>query len=308
MLHGVLALCVFFYAKTEAHPLPRGPINRTYHSLTAFAALSYILGVIVGLSDAFLVMALVRPLWPGATRHWSLRVLAYVGWVVVGLCITFFFAISPLIFSVIETGPAYAHACDGDWMTVLLTGHDYQHTQGANSAAFALSAAPDDVLFTFTSQDPDASVFSLVSANATAGVLPALRSVTYNFDAHTVAGLCYGDNSATPCMTGTFDQSSYLTFDLSVNGTRAVSRSVYREWSLEDVPSVIMRRVDPGTGALAERLLQTSVGQCARLKVCVPAPPGDARVLGADVLVPVGWILNQFAPYAVKCTTPKSSN
>lgn len=303
--HGVLAVLVLFFAKAEAHPLPRSPVNRNIHTLQAVEAFGFIFGFIVGGIDAAIVASMTTKCYPSRSGSCCVKFIFFILAGAVTLAVAFFFMMSPWIFQSVLSRPAFAHACDADWLTVLLTGHKYKHDQDKNTAVFSLSSAPSDVLFTFTSQDPDASVFGLVNTSAGAAVTPALRNITYDFNAHTVSGLCNGDASGAPCLTGTWDQSSFLAFDLAFNGTRTRLRSAYKDWSFEDVPSVILHRVEPSTGALAERVLQTSVGQCQRLKVCVPRDASAAgTVLGADILVAVGWILNQQAPYAVKCTTP----
>ncbi|KZV79896.1 hypothetical protein EXIGLDRAFT_781699 [Exidia glandulosa HHB12029] len=309
--HAILAVVVLYYSQAEAYPLPRGIVNRTYHGLTAFAAFAYILGAFVGLSNACLCINGFRPLYPAARRSCCFKTLFWMPLFLGGTCIGLFFVLSPLIFSSIRQDSAYAHTCDNDWITVLFTGHRYNALDKPNTADFALSAAEKDVLFTFTSQDPDADKFGLVSASleGSSTVHPELRNITYDFNARTFSGMCFGNNSTTPCAAGTYDDRSFLTFDVSVNGTRTVSRSMYQEWSLEDVLSIILYRVNATTGALAERMLQTSVGHCPNLKVCIPRdvarPDG---VIPADILVPLGWMLNKQALWAVDCTTPHSNN
>lgn len=311
VLHGILVVFVYFYVQTEANPLPRGVINRTKHGLQAFSAFAYIFGGVLGLCDSALFASTVRQTCFPKRRSGCVQCLAYIPLVLMSISIALFFILSPMIFSDIATGPAFAHACDNDWMTVLLTGHSYDHTSDPSTADFSLSSSPTDILFTFASQDLNGFTFNLTSTNPFASTTPSLRSVQYDFTSHNVSGLCLGNSDSGPCMTGSFDDTSYLTFDVSLNGTRSLVRSLYKEWSLEDVPSVMLYRVDQMTNTLTERVLQTSIaGTCQTLKVCVTRPTNFAMTttLDFDVVVAVGWVLYRQAAYAVDCSTPSKSS
>ncbi|EJD46107.1 hypothetical protein AURDEDRAFT_124234 [Auricularia subglabra TFB-10046 SS5] len=306
-LHATHAVMVYFYARTISHPLPRGVINHTHLGLMFFTAFTYIVGFAAGYLDAVIVFTALVTLfgveWPRSKPAWVLR------WVVcggIGLAITVVFGMAGLIFAKVASGPAFRHACDGDWVSVLLEGHEFEHPKEPNRATFTLSAT-NEPLFTFTNQDPERWSFNLLSLDAARpAVLPALRNITFDDSRWAVSGLCYDANTTVPCMAGRYDPVAYLSFDVATNGTRARSRSVYREWSLDDIPSLILRRED-GT-----RVLQTSPpnpGNCRQLKVCVAHQAGAARadVFPADVLVAVGWILDAVGEWARQCTTPENS-
>ncbi|KZV97083.1 hypothetical protein EXIGLDRAFT_833082 [Exidia glandulosa HHB12029] len=308
LCHGVLAVLVYYYSQAEAYPLPRGVINRNRHGLQAFAAFAYMLGIFVGISDGFLLLK-YSP-W-GAGYGCVVTALFYLLFPAAITGLAFFFILSPLIFTRIRQSIAYKHACADDWVTVLLTGHQYNALDMPNSADFALSTAPPDVLFTFRSQNPDADVFGLVSASVDLGVptpmiRPELRNITYDFNARTFSAFCL-DDSTLPCATGTYDDRSFLTFDVSVNGTRTLSRSLYKEWSKGNVVSIILYHVDAGSGALTERILQTSGGNCPNLKVCLPRDVARLDgVIAAETLVPLGWMLHQQSIWTEGCTRPST--
>ncbi|KZV93226.1 hypothetical protein EXIGLDRAFT_749255 [Exidia glandulosa HHB12029] len=308
--HGFLAGVVFFYSQVQAYPLPHGAINRTKRGLAVFTVFAYLLGAFVGLSDSSLFWKAAKPHFPSARSNCCVKALFCLSFAAVWAGIGLFFAMSPLIFSIVQQNIAYEHACKDDWITVLFTGHRYDAANKPNTADFALSTAPSAVLFTFTSQNPDADKFGLVRASldlgggsSTSTPHPELRNITYNFDARTFSGLCFGDDSTTPCATGTYDDCSLLTFNVSVNGTQTVLRSLYDDWTFGEV---ILYRVD-ASGALVERMIQTAGDNCPTLKVCIPYDVARSdSVIAADVLVALGMMLYQQGMSAVACTTPST--
>lgn len=301
---------VYFYAYTISHPLPRGVINHTFLGLMFFTAFTYIVGFVAGILDAIIVYTALVVLFglerPRNTLGWGLR---WVGCGGVGAAITMFFGLAGLIFAQVASDPAFRHACDNDWVTVLLEGHEFGHQKEPNFARFSLSATGEP-LFTFTNQDPERWRFNLASLDsAQPSVLPALRNITYDEARWAVSGRCYGDG--TECMAGRYDPVAHLSFDVSANGTRARSRSVYREWSLDSIPSLILRRVNED-GGIGARVLQTSPPNphnCRQIKVCVARPEASVPidVLPADILVAIGWILDAVGEWARRCTTPENS-
>ncbi|KZV97089.1 hypothetical protein EXIGLDRAFT_833086 [Exidia glandulosa HHB12029] len=306
-LHVGVFLVVLHYAAVEESPLPRSSINRTNLGRTIFEYFTRVFTVVVGILDASLIVFASKPQWVGPTRrdlYWPwFRKHLLLG-ILSGIIILFFSMIPYLVkHTVQEIG--YDGACEDDWLTVTLTGHSAHHKEDPNTASFALSSARNFVLFTFTSQDPEANTFGLVgTANAPTLSRPRLQNVTYDFGSRTVSGRCVDTDTTAPCVTGTFDDRdrTFLTFNLTSNGTQTISRSPYKDWSLEDTVSVILYRVNAATGTLGERLLQTSVGQCRKVKVCVPLSPVASGIVDADILVPLGWLLYQHAIFSVKCS------
>ncbi|KZV98085.1 hypothetical protein EXIGLDRAFT_832361 [Exidia glandulosa HHB12029] len=301
-VHGILFMFVYFYARAEAYPLPRGIINHTYRGLTAFSVIGAIIGGLLGFFNAILLMACLSPLSPSYKRGCCIKGAAYVIRAIVFLSVLLFFCMSGFISSSVWKAHTYAHACEDDWMMVVLTGHDYSRPGRPNTATFFLSSAPSEALFIFTSQDPDPNTFGLVDLESTAAVRPALQNITYDYTARTFLALCHGKDGSSTCASGTFDDRSFLTFDISYNGTRSVSRSVYRDWTLEDTLSIILYRVDTSTNTLVDRMLQTSVDNLAvEVKVCVPhQTDASADILNADILVPFGWMIYQHGVFSVK--------
>ena len=196
----------------------------------------------------------------------------------------------------------YPHVCQNDWLQITLQGQDQAHT--GNIATFSL-VETGETLFTFTSNgpDPDQYEFKLVGLHSAApSVLPSLGVVTSrNFN---ITGTCY--NSTDTCATGYVWPFNGLDFVTSSNETTLVARSLYKNWAVGGVPSVIMYRRGPD-GNRGERILQTTYvnpRDCAEQKVCVAqaARMSDGSV-SPETLVQAGWILNQLALNAIPCTT-----
>lgn len=157
VLHGVLAVFAYFNAQSKAHPLPRGVLNRTESGQKAFLAIAYLIGGVVGISNATIFMLFLRPYLPPSSRGCCASCLpgffALLAACIIGLA----FILVPLLSESIAVRAVYEHTCDGDWMTVVLTSHVFSSKDKPNRADFALTAQPNDVLFTFTSSDPDPS-------------------------------------------------------------------------------------------------------------------------------------------------------
>lgn len=312
-LHTIHVIMVYFYVRTIAHPLPRGAINHTFRGLTAFTVFTYILGYVVGCVEAVLIVATLRTL-AGIQRVSSNCCTFFLIWILlwaVGITVVLLFGMAGLVFSQVALVPAFRHACRDDWITVLLDGPNYRHRDTPYRATFSLSETSEP-LFTFTSQDPDRWRFNLMTlGSASPSVLPALRNITYDDPRLAVSALCYGDNTTAPCATGRYDPIAYLSFDVTVNGIRSRIRSPYREWSLDDVLSVSLRNVGDDGSLSPLRVLQTSPrkpGNCRQLKVCIAHPQSPSSVLGADILVAVGWLLGVQGEAAAKCTKPRRSS
>ena len=204
----------------------------------------------------------------------------------------------------------YAHACDSDWLEVLLNAHTRSNPTGRNVATFLL-VETREVLWTWTSNNPFENDFNLVGLNSTnPSLLPSLSNVTINHATNELErAWCYGTTEQ--CATGYVWPFDGLSFEVQFNGTLTRMRNRYHDWSFDNVPSVIMHRVDEN-GQLAERLMQTSVGNpkpCNQLKVCVShAMRRRDGVVDPDVLVGAYWLLHKQAIYARKCTGKKKGS
>ena len=197
----------------------------------------------------------------------------------------------------------YTHACDSDWLQVLLTGHTYEHATQRNVATFSL-VETGETLWTWTSNDPFENDFNLIGFNSTnPSLLPSLGNITIDHSTNELArAWCY--NTASQCATGYIWPFDGPFFEIQFNGTLTRMRNRYRDWSFMDVPGVILHRVDE-KGQLGERLIQTQAGSCERMKVCVShAMRRRDGVVDPDVLVAAYWLLHKQAIRATKCSKP----
>ena len=156
----------------------------------------------------------------------------------------------------------------------------------------------------------------------------------YDFTELTLAGNCtIPDSTASnasvsvrPCMTGTFDPSSHLFFNvtsavpfnntLSASYPSGVSNFTTsltipsKTWYYSHyAPAVTLEQLD--TSADAEHVvLKTTVtdGSDTRLKVCVSGVVGrEVAMVGPEVFAPLGLILMKQADYALWATQPPST-
>jgi len=212
----------------------------------------------------------------------------------------------PWVLVAVLSRSTYAHACDSDWLEIVLTAHTWKTAAGRNIASFSL-AETHELLWTWTSNDPFQNDFNLVGLNSTSpSLLPSLSNVTINHDTNEIErAWCY--NSTNKCATGYVWPFDGLFFEVQFNGTLTRMRNRYRDWTFDSIPSVIMHRVDEN-GQLGERLMQTSVKNskaCKQIKVCVShAMRRQDGIVDPDVLVAAYWLLHKQAVYARRCTKP----
>jgi len=210
----------------------------------------------------------------------------------------------PLLIADIVSKSTYAHACDSDWLEIDMTAHTWKTAATRNVATFSL-VEPRELLWTWTSNDPFQNDFNLVGLNSTnPSLLPSLSNVTINHDTNELErAWCYGTTNQ--CATGYVWPFDGLSFEVQFNGTLTRMRNQYREWSFNNAPAVIMRRVDEN-GQLAERLMQTSIQKpdaCRQIKVCVShAMRRREGIVDPDVLVAAYWLLHKQAISSRKCT------
>jgi len=230
--------------------------------------------------------------------------------IIFGAC--WFFAV-PL--SYIVRLPAYARACDGSWLEVELNGRNYSRRTGVDLAHFSV-VATKEALFTF-SAPVNSSTFALKGFIApNSSLVPALDRVQFDYTTNHIHATCYNRTTfGTPCgMEGYVWPYDGLEFGLTFtapNGslTTTQSKSRYDYWSFANVPYIILHETSSASGReLGDQILFTSImkpGKCNLMKVCVSAEAARVRgVVGPDVLVPVGWILEKFGQNSVKCTAP----
>ena len=205
----------------------------------------------------------------------------------------------PRVLGNIASRSTYAHACDSDWLQIVLTGQTYGHEKKLNTAQFSL-VETGELLWTWTSNDPVENDFNLASLDSTStSLLPSLGNVTINGTTNELTrAWCY--NTTNQCATGYVWPFDGLFFEVQFNGMVTRMRNKYHGWSFENIPGVIMHRVDE-KGALAERLLHTLSGSCKDLKLCISdAMRRRDRIFDPDVLVVAYWLLQKQAAYAIR--------
>jgi len=206
---------------------------------------------------------------------------------------------------------AFTHACDKDWIEILLEGHTSSHHDlNRNIATFKL-VETGETLFIFTSQDPVEEEFSLLTSHSptSPSVLPSLSTITIDHSTNQITSTCYG--SGQECLSGYVWPYNGLFFELRVNGTMSRTRNRYHDWSWDNAPSVILHSVD-ANDRLGDRTLQTSVAPhkpCENLKLCVSQEvrQRSGNVLPSDILVSAGWLLHKFARYTLTCSKHSTS-
>ena len=211
------------------------------------------------------------------------------------------------IVTAVVSRSTYAHACDLDWLEIVMTAHTWKTAATRNVATFSL-VEPREALWTWTSNDPFQNDFNLVGLNSTnPSLLPSLSNVTINHATNELErAWCHGTTNQ--CATGYVWPFDGLSFEVQFNGTLTRMRNVHREWSFAHVPSVSLHRVDEN-GQLAERLMETSIqkpGACRQIKVCVShAMRRQKGVVDPDVLVAAYWLLHKQAISSRKCTAER---
>lgn len=168
--------------------------------------------------------------------------------------------------------------------------------------------------------------FNVAQTSLSVNTYPTLQLITYDFRQGTLNGTCTvptsnGNLSTVPCMVGTFDISSSLTFDLtsaiplnntsntsSVPSVRTLLSSSESEWTWENYPGFILNMIDAAKGSASAEVLRTSsvkVSDCTQQKVCISGIEGRVGgAVGAEVLAPLGVALIQESRAAIACSSP----
>ena len=223
----------------------------------------------------------------------------------------------PLIVGPPIQAHTYDHMCDNSGAQVVLDGRSFKEPPFVASAAKFYPSGSTRQLFSFELQQTNLShavlqfrAFNTDASTLPSQLVPALRTISYDFDRRRVSGVC--DGVAGSCLEGTFDPNR-LAMDLTFNVTGTVvhsrSQSQYDRWVWDqDLPSLILRAVaDDGT--LGDKVLETAVlkvKDCTSLKVCINGSGGGP--VGPEVLAPLGIMLSKQATYSYICTTPKKKN
>ncbi|THH33628.1 hypothetical protein EUX98_g499 [Antrodiella citrinella] len=233
---------------------------------------------------------------------------------------------------------AWNHRCDSYPMFAVLDGRGYKDASFVPNVVHfysgkSLHATP---LFTYiinSNSDSDLWTFELREFDDAQDQIPldyypTLQSVQYDFLNDTLTGNCTTPvapgssiTNSTACMIGTYNPNDWLSFNITSNiplndttsgspvpFTTTTLRTVDRQWSFSnDVPSLILRTVDPLTNTLQREVLRTAVAKatdCTQLKVCLAGTGTTGGLVGAEVLVPLGLVMIRQADYARTCGDP----
>ncbi|KZV97086.1 hypothetical protein EXIGLDRAFT_704142 [Exidia glandulosa HHB12029] len=281
---------IFLYIKAEVRPLPHSIANRTSRSLLAFRISSYIVGAAVGVTDGILITLLAISSLASRFGQSGRRIPLLVLACAISVAIACILAFGPLLFTILAQRRAFSHACANDWIVAEL---DVANSLAspATIAIFSLPQQQARPLFRMSLDTtlPKNAVFSVIPpVSSSSGVIPAISAIHYDFssDSHRI----FGDG-----LNGSFDDArgSYLTFNFTDSSQTPITlRNLYREWSFDDKPSVLLARTDTGN-----RILQTAIvdpDDCTRLRVCVPHPDAQPDgIVPVEALLPTGWILFQ---------------
>ncbi|EKM52610.1 uncharacterized protein PHACADRAFT_126580 [Phanerochaete carnosa HHB-10118-sp] len=245
---------------------------------------------------------------------------------------------------------AWDHYCDSFPAFAILDARSYNDpSYTVNVAYFFMnqpSAGSPTQLFTYEIANTDGGDnwrFSLRSWDTAQSSIPldfypTLQAVHYNFYQLTIDGNCTlsanasaagntVDNTATvPCMTGTFDPSAHLHFNITsavpLNSTlvssypaavpNATSNLTIRDsnWDFgKYAPALALQELQPD-GQLGHLILKTTVTaphDSTELKVCVAGPEGrQGAAVQPEVFAPLGLVLMRQADYALYSTQPSS--
>lgn len=213
----------------------------------------------------------------------------------------------------------WSHGCDSSPMYAILTG-------GTTNNAYFYEAGGRQ-LFTYTLSNAntpaakqltfDLSDWDVDQASIPADAYPSLQNITYNLDTHSISGACTPSSSNVSCVNGTFTPNTFLPLNLTstapLGNTSSSSSSppftsqlgpgpreiLFESWT---EAGLILRQLDPPQHS-DEVILRTAVHKlyhCKELKVCINGVPGRGLV-GAEVLVPMGFLFQQHAQYASWC-------
>jgi len=207
---------------------------------------------------------------------------------------------------------SYEHYCDNNWLQVEFVSHLNHNPTSRNVATFSL-VETGETLFKFTSSDPASDKFTLAGLNSSRpSVLPALRSVRFDESEGTFSGECFKPLESSCGLSGSIKSTNGLSFETTMSGPKPVTislRNLYSDWSFEKLSQVILYFKNQSTGGLEdlEPVLTTSVAmphRCDRQKICISRAV-TSDVLGLEIIVPTGWLLQKFSEYALWCSFPR---
>lgn len=234
---------------------------------------------------------------------------------------------------------AWNHDCDNFPMFVVIDAVSATAPNTATNLLHFYQQNAQNPMFTYETSNPagngDFWNFALREWDQAQGSIPSqyyptLQQVTYDFINDSFSGNCTvstpGNDGTVnvPCTNGTFFSNSFLSFNITsnvpLNGTANPTslpsnttqlRTQANRWTSvsNSAPSLTLVTVDPLTNKLQNDIvLRTAVthgSDCAELKVCVGGVNGQmAGLVGAETLIPLGFIMLQQENYAIVCTAP----
>ena len=164
----------------------------------------------------------------------------------------------------------------------------------------------------------DLSNFDTDQASISADAYPSLQNITYNLGARSITGDCANASPNTSCVNGTFTPNVFLPLNLTSSvplGNSSINASspsftsqlgpgpneiLFESWT---EAGLILRQLEPPQNK-NEVILHTDVHRlyhCKELKVCINGASGRGWV-GAEVLVPMGFLFQQHVQYASWCS------
>ncbi|KAH7106178.1 hypothetical protein BKA62DRAFT_352799 [Auriculariales sp. MPI-PUGE-AT-0066] len=293
-------ICLWLSVRLGLDPFPRW-VQFSLPAARAIFVIASISSVIMAFQMGTSSLAgLVHGVASGHHNFW---------WLVFGIPIVLAVATtisaSPYIILNLSKRRAWNYACADAWLNVEML----------NDTAVFYRARDGQRMYSYSVAEPDgaeaAFSFSLVDVRPGAVGVPTLRRVNYNLTTSTFEGSCFADtdtegahdimlyNNTTGCanVRGRFDTSAHVSFNITINESVQIhSRSVDAEWSFENAPVLDLRGATD-TGVV---YLQTAMHRCPRMRTCAfdDSPHGT---LGADVLVPMGWVLRQSFLWSSMC-------
>jgi len=202
---------------------------------------------------------------------------------------------------------AWNHGCDGYPFQIVLAPrandaansvHNVAHFLAGNSPAYTLELSDLSLSeWQFNLQTIDSPN---LAQNLSAPDYPFIRNITYDITHNNVSANCTSPsspNTTFACITGSFTQNVYLSFnltDLRYNTTSYI-HAIDRQWDTEGPPSALL---EDQNGAEVLKTDTTKSGDCTQLKICA------AEEAGAGLTVPVGLFLIQQIATAERCTKP----
>ncbi|KAH7107290.1 hypothetical protein BKA62DRAFT_128351 [Auriculariales sp. MPI-PUGE-AT-0066] len=334
-LMAAQAVWIYFYFDAlVVHPNPRRFITSTHLRWIAYCVFMYIFGSIAAVINFFLwgymaLLAISGDLcdYDGRHKRW---VTIPVGVLVpaFALGMTIFPVLSPPIFLDAARRNVFDHKClaSETWgAQVVLDGRGYKDPLYVpNSAVFTTTTNVEGrrvnaPLYTYYLDQASAAYatfrlqqFDAPEASIDPALVPALRSIVYNFSSHSVNGTCVApgqNNTSSPCLSGSFSTGQFaVVTNYTLPGQSTVharSHSGGTQWAwFNGSPSLILK-----SDAQEEPLLETATTRprdCSKLKVCLAGSkdPSAGGPVGPETLVPLGLMVAKQAAFALSCTTP----